>query len=89
MGPSTSVDGEVEALITRLLARQLQWGRRQASTERRPARVGTAFGAALQWGRRQASTERTRRAKLEWQVLPLQWGRRQASTERFISKLSR
>jgi len=57
MGPSTSVDGERHSAGLRTRPRTLQWGRRQASTERGRASSRWMEGRVLQWGRRQASTE--------------------------------
>jgi len=82
MGPSTSVDGElilIEAADT--LFERLQWGRRQASTERSTRIEITYLALKLQWGRRQASTESAQAGAMGAQVAALQWGRRQASTE--------
>jgi len=38
---------------------ELQWGRRQTSTERVARKRDVAPDTVLQWGRRQTSTERT------------------------------
>jgi len=68
MGPSTSVDGEPGDPATGPSdPASLQWGRRQASTERPGLPMRIVVGSSvLQWGRRQASTESGDRGLIVW-----------------------
>jgi len=50
MGPSTSVDGELTPRVRRSCMMRLQWGRRQASTERRHDRQAPRSGVYASMG---------------------------------------
>jgi len=82
MGPSTSVDGEVEAVPTFARFAWLQWGRRQASTERDLVGLLVVLGSRASMGpSTSVDGEITPPAPESSCAFKLQWGRRQASTE--------